>query len=222
MSEEKANPKFKVVGDEIDNVAISVPKPRKFSLNKFKSEQGPTAANVETLLTGLPHHSISEAKDFVRLHPDEKNYWSPELCFVNVPIKGQKRDTLHLINEPLAKKYLPPARILRFRLALATKPNDIFFLCHVPTRNTDNSWNETNLQACEQAKKLWTQATSLREEGHDKYKIDASKDADASPKPKWPTQTLEELIGTTFEGRWIETEDPPGLLRLIGKKPPVS
>ena len=147
MSEEK---KFKVVGEEIDDAAISVPKPEKFSLNKFKSEQGPTAANVETLLTGLPHHSISQAKDYARLHPDEKNYWSPELCFVNVPIKGQKRDTLHLINEALAKKHLPPAKILRFRLALATKPHDIFFLCHVPTRNTDNSWNEvvSRLRSC--------------------------------------------------------------------------
>ena len=34
-------------------------------------------------------------------------YWSPELCFVNVPIKGQKRDTLHLIDEDLAMRYLP-------------------------------------------------------------------------------------------------------------------
>src|SRR5262249_43689394 len=136
MSEEK---KFKVVGEEIDDAAISVPKPGKFSLNKFKSEGEPTVANVETLLTGLPHYSISQAKDFVRLHPNEKEYWSPELCFVNVPVKGQKRDTLHLINEALAKKYLPSAKILRFRLALAAKPNDIFFLRHVPTRNTDNS-----------------------------------------------------------------------------------
>ena len=38
----------------------------------------------------------------MRLHPDEDAYWSPELCFVNVPIKGQKRDTLHLIDEELA------------------------------------------------------------------------------------------------------------------------
>lgn len=88
--DEKTNPKLKVVGEKkIDDAAISVPKPGKFSLNKFKSESEPTLANVETLLTGLPHHSISQAKDYVRLHPNEEEYWSPELCFVNVPIKGQ-------------------------------------------------------------------------------------------------------------------------------------
>jgi len=215
-------PKFKVVGEEVDDEALSVPKPDTFSLNKFKSKRAAAIANVETLLTALPHHSISEAKDFVRLHPDEEKYWSPELCFVNVPIKGQKRDTLHLIDEELAMRYLPSAKILRFRLALATKPGDVFFLCHVPSRNTDNPWNASNLQACEQAKTLWIQATSRKEEGVEAYKIDVARDADAFPAPKWPTQTLEEIIGRTFEGRRIETADHPGLLRLIGAKQSVS
>ena len=75
---------------------------------------------------------------------------------MNVPIKGQKHDTLHLIDEDLAMQFLRAKDILRFRLALATKPDDVFFLCQVPTRNIDNSWNETNLEGCEQAKTLWT------------------------------------------------------------------
>jgi|SRR6516164_2157765 hypothetical protein len=214
-------PKFKVVGEEVDDEALSVPKPDTFSLNKFKSKRAAAIANVETLLTALPHHSISEAKDFVRLHPDEEKYWSPELCFVNVPIKGQ-RDTLHLIDEELAMRYLPSAKILRFRLALATKPGDVFFLCHVPSRNTDNSWNASNLQACEKAKTFWIQATSRKEEGVEAYKIDKARDKDTFPAPKWPTQTLEEIIGRTFEGRQIETQTHPGLLRLIGAKQSVS
>src|SRR5262245_926225 len=85
---------------EIDSEAAVIPiaKPGAFDLNKFKSKRATAMANVETLLTALPHHSISQAKDFVRLHPDEVTYWSPELCFANVPVKGQKRDTLHLID----------------------------------------------------------------------------------------------------------------------------
>ena len=78
------------------------------------------------------------------MHPDEE-YWSDELCFVNVPIKGQKHDTLHLIEEDLAMRYLPSARIQRFRVALAAKPCDVFFLCIVPTQNIDNSWVSSNL-----------------------------------------------------------------------------
>jgi hypothetical protein len=137
-----------------DDEAMRIAKPSEFSLDKFKSKRAPTLANVETLLTALPHQSISQAKDFVRLHPDEDAYWSPELCFVNVPIKGQKRDTLHLIDEEVAMRYLPPARILRFRLALATKPYDVFFLCHVPTRNEDNTWVASNLRACSKPRRI--------------------------------------------------------------------
>ena len=197
---------------------MSIAKPSAFSLDRFKSKHAAALANVETLLTALPHHSASQAKDFVRLHPDEATYWSSEICFVSVPIQGSQRDTLHLIPEELATRYLESARILRFRLPLATKPGDKFFLCHIPTRNLDNSWNSTNLQGCEQAKTLWTMLTSRKEEGVEGYKITAARDQDAFPQPKWPTQSLTELVGITFAGRVIETENHPGLLRLIGAR----
>ncbi len=54
-----------------------------------------------------------------------------ELCFVNVPVKGQKRDLLHLVDEDLVPPDVLP-QVLHFRLALASKPHDVFFLCHVP------------------------------------------------------------------------------------------
>lgn len=219
-----ASAKFEATSPEIeeaDNVT-SIPKPSGFSLDKFKSKRAAAVAGVETLQTGLPHHKIADAKDFVRLHPDEDTYWSPELCFVNVPIKGQKRDTLHLIDEDLAMRYLPSGKILRCRLALATKPFDVFFLCHVPTRNEDNPWNASNLLACERAKTAWVQATSRKEEGVDAYKIDAARDPDAFPEPKWLKQSLDDLIEKTFTGCMIDRDDHPALLRLVGAKQTVS
>ena len=90
-----------------DEAPMSIAKPRKSTLDMFKSSRDPNIAGVETLLTALPHHNLTDAKDWTRLHPDEENYWSAELCFVIVPIKGQKDDILHLINEDLAKRYLP-------------------------------------------------------------------------------------------------------------------
>jgi hypothetical protein len=221
MVDEPKKTKLELVSEDGEAVT-PIAKPGAFDADKFRSNTDATIAGVETLQTALPHYSISQAKDFVRLHPDEETYWSKELCFVSVPIKGASKDSLHLIVELLAKQYLPSARIQRFRLALATKPYDNFFLCHVPTRNTDNSWNESNLAACEQAKTMWTQATSRREEGVDAYKVERSRDLDAFPAPKWPTQSLNELIGATFAGRMIETADHPGLLRLIGAKQSVS
>jgi hypothetical protein len=131
---------------------VSIPKPSAVTLDKFKTKRASTIAGVQTLPTALPIYKISDANDFVRLHHDEENYWSAEICCVSVPIKGQKRDLLHMIEEELAMTYLPDKRILRFRLALASKPGGVFFLCQIPTRNLENPWNESNLQACERAK----------------------------------------------------------------------
>jgi hypothetical protein len=201
---------------------LTVAKPSGFDLSKFKSKQGAAAANIETLPTSLPTHNIAAAKDFVMLHWDEENYWSDELCFVSVPVKGQKHNTLHIIAEDLALQFLEAGEILRFRLALATKPGDALFLCEVPTQNLDNPWNVSNLEACEKAKTLWTKATSRKGEGVEGYKISFARDPDSFRKPNWPTQSIGELIERAFTGRMIETADHPALLRKVGAKQSLS
>jgi hypothetical protein len=55
-----------VLKKPLENV-VPIAKPRAFDLDKFKSKRAAAVANVETLQTGLPHHNISQAKDFVRL-----------------------------------------------------------------------------------------------------------------------------------------------------------
>ena len=195
---------------------LSIAKPSTFKLDKFKSKRAAAIAGVQTMPTALPHYRMADAKDFVRLHPDEGKYWSAELCFANVPIKGAKRDVLHLIEEDLAMQYLPNARVRRFRLALATKPFDVFFLCEVPTRNLENAWNETNLDGCQKAKQFWTQVTSRKDEGVECYKIDFAENQDSFPDPNWPKQSLEEMIEITFAGKVIDRADHPALLRLRG------
>ena len=161
---------------------------------------------------------IADANDLVRLHPSEEDYWTRELCFVSVPIKGEKRDMLHLIDEEIAVQHLPSKRIKRQRLALASKPHDVFFLCIVPSQNLDNSWNADGAEACEKAKTLWVQATSRKAEGVESYKIESARDPDAFPDPKWPSRTLEELLEVTFRNVNIDTDDHPALLRLIGAR----
>src|SRR5262249_5054145 len=199
----------------------SIKKPAdKPSLDKFKSKKEPSA-KVATLPTELPILKIADAKDYVRVHPDVDNYWSPELCFVNVPIKGQKKDRLHLIDEDLALKYIPPGRIQRFRLALATKPEDVLFLCQIPTRNLENDWNKAALKGIEQAKTFWTIVVSGKEEGLETYKVVFAEDKkDGFDEPTWPIgeQTLEDIILTCFSEFCIDKADHPGLLRLRGKK----
>src|SRR5262249_26600226 len=135
------------------------------------------------------------------------------LCIIEAARAPHAGELVFAVGTPITER--PPAqirtcsqsaKILRFRLALASKPYDVFFLCRVPTRNLDNGFNSTNLAGCEQAKRLWTQVTSRKEESVESYKVDKAKDPDAFPEPKWPTQSLDGLIGSTFDGRMITSE----------------
>ena len=132
---------------------IKIKKPS-FS-EKFKSKNAPTVSGVETLLTALPVIKIGDVNDWGRLHPSEDNYWSCELCFVDVPIKGTNRNMPHVIDDDLAIQHLPSKKIKRHRLALGCKPHDVFFLCVVPSQNLDNPWNTDALKASHMAQTHW-------------------------------------------------------------------
>jgi hypothetical protein len=206
---------------------IAKPK-RKFSFEKCKADDVGSMAGVGTLPQELPHYKISEAGDFVRLHPDDRDpdeggYWSSGLSFVNVPIKGSNRENLHIIDKQLALLYVDSGKIKRFRLALATKPDDVFFLCHVPSVNLDNTWNRESLKACEQAKTRWVEAISRKSENKEGYLIKVAQEADAFHEPRWPALTFEEIVGATFgEDRFIDREDHPALDRLLGRRPKLA
>jgi hypothetical protein len=126
---------------------LSIAKPAAFSLDRFKTKNLTGIANVGSLLMALPHYPISQAGDFVRLHHDESTFWSDELCFVSVPIKGMAKDVTHLIARDLVEIYLGNMlkRVKTYRLALATKPFDVFALIHVPSQHLDNPWNHDAL-----------------------------------------------------------------------------
>ena len=120
-------------------------------------------------------------------------------------------------------RYLPSGRIQRFRLALASKPYDVFFLCHVPSRE-----HRQQLERYELAGLLAGQDAldpGYQPQGGRRRRLQdrlLAKDQDAFPEPNWPKQTLDELILVTFTGRMIDQEDHPGLLRLIGAKQSMS
>ena len=125
---------------------------------------------------------------------------------------------LHVIDDDLAVQYLPAKKIKRYRLALACKPNDVFFFCIVPSQNLDNTWNADALKACYLAQTHWIQAMSRRSEGAEGYEIKFAQDQDAFVAPEWPTRSKDELLEVTFKEANIDHDRHPGLLRLIGAK----
>jgi hypothetical protein len=208
-------------GPQADPAPTSIPKPTKSKLDQFKTKVQPS--QVEPRQGPLPHHKISEAKDFVRIHANRENYWSAELCFVSVPIRGQKEETLHLIDEDVAKRNdIPEGKIERFALALASKPYDHFFLAHIPTRNLDNSWNLSCMEGIESAQTWWTELVSLKKENKERYQVTPAKDNNAFPAPNWPKGYIDEYILASFEGRLVMDDDHPVILRLTGRPQKTS
>src|SRR5258708_39177039 len=137
-------------------------KPPAYDMKRFLSKTPDTIAKVGVIPAILPQYRIADANDFVRLHPDRENYWSGELCFVDVPIPGMRDNVSHLIDEAIAMRHLDGGLIKRRKLALAAKPHDRFFLCQVPSQNLDNDWNRGAIEACEIATQRWTWPTSRR------------------------------------------------------------
>lgn len=201
---------------------ISIPKPDAFDLSEFMSNAD--TSGVGAVLRPLPHHNLAGANDFVRLHPDEASYWSPELCFVNVPIVGQRKDQLHLIKKEIAERNQVPESRLKFhRLALASKPHDQLFLCHVPSRNLDNVYNSDAIHGCQRARAEWVYAASKQKEGGEGYHIIPARDKDAFLPPKWPAASLLELIELTFDAnRRIAEDDHAALGRILGRRPDLG
>lgn len=198
--------------------APPIAKPGADFMNRFRSTKSAEMPGVATPLAPLKIIRAGETEDFFRVHPDEENYWTCELCFVSVPVKGTARPLLHLITEEIAMEYLSPKLIKRHRLALATKPYDVLFFCSVPSQNLDSAWNATALTALDRSKSRWTQVFSRRDEGLEEYGHKFAQNEDAFPAPKWPLRSVHEYLEVTFRDASITTSNHPGLLRLIGAK----
>jgi hypothetical protein len=167
---------------------------------------------------------VGEVGDYLRVSPDEEKHWSHPLCFVNVPIEGVHRGTVHMITQHLAEQFLKPKQIKRMRLALATKPEQgSYFLVEVPCVNMDNGFNRTAAEGLIKCKTLWMYASSLKDKrtGNSRYHFEPATDQDFVNAPIWLDPSINELILITFEGRIIRTADDPALLRLRGMRPQI-
>jgi hypothetical protein len=145
---------------------VTVEKPAGSKLDRFKSTRTAAPAGVKTLLGPMPVLKLSEAKDFVMVHPDPA-YWSSELCFVSVPVQGVKNNVNHLGFEDVLMSVVSDDEVERHALALASKPCGVFFLAIIPTQNLENTWNETALEGATKAKAGWVKVVSRRKEGVD-------------------------------------------------------
>jgi hypothetical protein len=200
------------------NGATPLTKPTKFSLKDFATEQNPSKPGVEPTTPALSLMRLAEVKDFFLLHPDEENYWSVEVALIHVPTKGSKETTLHLILDSIVQKHsdVLRARVKYCRIALGSKPDNVFFLAMIPTRNLDNKYNAAAIRGAVQAKSgTWTILTSRKADGCDDYAVGKAKNNEAALPIKWPHESLDEIFETSIGDKFIKTEEHTALDRLL-------
>ncbi len=84
-SEASAKPAPNLSAEPNTDGSLTIAKPATSALDKFKSRRAATIANVEALPTKLSHYKISNAKDFVRLHPDSAKLLECRALFCECP-----------------------------------------------------------------------------------------------------------------------------------------
>ena len=216
MPEETSRPKLEVVSPT--DLSEPIPIPGEFSLEKFKSTQAASLAGVETLLTALPQCSIAQAKDFVRLHPDEDAYWSPELCFVSRP--NQRPEARYYASDRRdVGQAIPAERPHCSGFVWRSRPNPTtyFFSAKSPAAAWTISGTPPIRRLASKQKRCG------RKLPHDETRISkATKSTRLEPRrfprAKVANASLRKLLEVTYAGRTIETHDNPALLRLIGAK----
>jgi hypothetical protein len=160
----------------------------------------------------------AKAGYFFRVHPDEANYWTDTLYFINARRKPDLEAEEHLIIEPLARQ--KPGKVTRFRLALAKIADGPSFLARVPVGPTDNKWIITAMEGIEAAKTKWVELVSQKKANppRDFYVTEHAFDQDKWREVDWLRGGVTPLVMRRYDGLMITDPSHPAWLDLIGAK----
>ena len=104
-------------------------------VDKFKSKRAATSYGVDNLVDGCLIRRLENSQGLLPPPPGRGRVLVGRIVLRHGSGERLERNSLHLIAEDLAVEYLPSGKVLRFRLALGSKPYDVFFLAHVPSQN---------------------------------------------------------------------------------------
>ena len=146
---------------------------------------------------------------FSRVHPSEEFKYRAALV-----IDNEKTDEAYLALPSLCPLLgsLAKPKILRLAVDNAGTPR----LIAEPIPGADgriNSWHESMIRAIQVAEDKWVRIESNPDASQ--YIVIVSRDHQGDP--KWPEQTMDELVMECFRDRIIQSADHPLIRRLEGR-----
>jgi hypothetical protein len=148
-------------------------------------------------------------QDFVRVRPEPQHRAITYILEVK-----EKRET-YVVVPAVARMVLKEVKKVELRICVNL--NGAVRLWPVPMPKPDeksNAYNESHRAAAEEAEKDWVRVWSDGKAAQ--YVAEAP--IDEQPPPRWPDQTLDDLIDIAFKGRIIDSIDHPVLKALRGQR----
>jgi hypothetical protein len=183
-------------------------KPGKIDFSKFRvslnSREQPIA---EKVIVHVPVRKPSKQM-FVRVHPDKK-YNQPAAL-----LKLEDEEKPYLISESLRSKLAQDVKIIILHLSIDRQGNIFLWpVPPIPIEGNENTWNQSQRQIAEMAKKQWLRLSSNRVIGC--YEPHPAKGV--IPEPIWPNLSLDEVLHIAFGSMYIiDSLDHPALRKLRG------
>jgi hypothetical protein len=162
---------------------------------------------VERMLVTVPVKKPDKTW-FVRVHPDPAYR-------IETAILDDDRETFFVARDVLPELVMETA-IRRCVLFTSITRQGIPFLWPIPLPGPDgrqNPWHESAFQAAALAEKAWVRVTANQQLGG----YDVVQATGNIPDPKWPNETLGELLRIASRNRIIDHMDHPILRRLRGE-----
>jgi hypothetical protein len=174
-----------------------------------------TMGTARKLLTRVPVLPKPDPQWFVQTHPD------PAFRVANIGILEYNRDRRLYPVDPSLSEVLKSHYRKHYIFTACSKGNAVF-LWVIKMPGDDGSWNPwpSSLHGCALAcANEWLQVTT----GAGCYDIKPAEDY--HPPPAWkdllyPCTTMDELIAIAFRQTYLDGEDHPVVLDLLGRKQP--
>ena len=184
---------------------------RKINLDRVKAKASQQSViGVTTEYTVIPIRN-PKPDEFFRVTPGEG-------YSMNVNILQMKTDNeWYLVDKDTLPQIQLESQLKVMQLYVCVTQNSTPFLCLIPLPDSDgrlNSWHESGHKSMEEAKSFWVRRQADKSNGG--YLITKASNAQL-PDPKWPTESLEDLIEKAFDRYYIDTIDHPVLRRLRGE-----
>jgi hypothetical protein len=147
---------------------------------------------------------------FVRVHPDE-DYRLPTYV-----IELKQEQETYLVTPALWPELAGESTFSpRLLITAVNRQGDLFLWpVRLPGKDGRNDrWSESAMEAVQLAQKSWVRVSANMSLGaYEVYEATA-----AVPEPKWPEETMADLLKIAFKGRLIESLDHAVLQQLRGE-----